>query len=69
MEGNLLSLSRQRHATRNYAQQPVPDDVLQYILEVARMAPSAVNYQPWTFVVVREPDMLRRLQAVYLPYI
>ena len=65
MEGNLLSLSRQRHATRNYAQQPVPDDVLQYILEVARMAPSAVNYQPWTFVVVREPDMLRRLQAVY----
>jgi nitroreductase len=65
MKGTLLSLVQQRHAVRSYTSQPIPDSLLQYVIEVARMAPSAVNYQPWTFVVVREPDMLRRLHAVY----
>ena len=65
MKGNLLSLAQQRYAVRNYTSQPVPDDVLQYIVEVARMAPSAVNYQPWSFVVVREPQLLQQLHAVY----
>ena len=65
MSAHLLSLARQRYAVRNYTSQPVPDDVLQYIVEVARMAPSAVNYQPWSFVVVREPHLLQQLHAVY----
>ena len=65
MKGTLLSLSQQRYAVRNYTSQPIPDDVLQYIVEVARMAPSAGNYQPWTFVVVREPELMQRMHKVY----
>ncbi|MBO7291835.1 MAG: nitroreductase family protein, partial [Bacteroidaceae bacterium] len=34
-------------------------------LEVARMAPSAVNYQPWQFVVVRDGILLQQLRKVY----
>ena len=62
---NLLTLARRRYALRNYSSQPVPDEVLRYILEVARMAPSAVNYQPWQFVVVRDGILLQQLRKVY----
>lgn len=61
----LLSIARSRCAVRNFTPQPVSDEVLNYILEVARMAPSAVNYQPWKFYVVRDPLMLSRLHEVY----
>ena len=62
---NLLTLARRRYALRNYSSQLVPDEVLRYILEVARMAPSAVNYQPWQFVVVRDGILLQQLRKVY----
>ena len=62
---NLLTLACRRYALRNYSSQPVPDEVLRYILEVARMAPSAVNYQPWQFVVVRDGILLQQLRKVY----
>ena len=62
---NLLTLARRRYALRNYSSQPVPDEVLRYILEVARMAPSAVNYQSWQFVVVRDGILLQQLRKVY----
>lgn len=62
---NLLTLARRRYALRNYSSRPVPDEVLRYILEVARMAPSAVNYQPWQFVVVRDGILLQQLRKVY----
>lgn len=61
----LLSIARSRCAVRNFTSQPVGDEVLHYILEVARLAPSAVNYQPWKFYVVREPQLLSRLHEVY----
>ena len=62
MKETLLSLAQQRHAVRSYTSQAVPDSLLQYILEVARMAPSAVNYQPWTFVVVRDAALMQRMR-------
>ncbi len=37
------------------------DKVLYEILEAARWAPSAHNAQPWRFIVVRDPDVKRKL--------
>lgn len=59
-------LCMQRYAARNYKQQAIAQEVLQTILEAARLAPSAVNYQPWHFVVVRDAQLLQQLcQKVY----
>jgi nitroreductase len=44
-----------RLSIRSYKPDPVPDDVLNRILEAARLAPSAKNLQPWKFIVVRDP--------------
>lgn len=59
----MLTLARQRYSVRNFTSQPVPDELLQYILEVARLAPSAVNLQPWSFLVVRNRKLLDELAS------
>jgi nitroreductase len=48
-------------AVRRYRDEPVPEDVLRRVLEAGRLSASAANKQPWHFVVVQDPDMLRQL--------
>jgi len=50
-----------RRCIRAYADRPVPADVLERILNAARLAPSARNLQPWKFVVVADPQRRRQL--------
>lgn len=50
---NFLELSKQRYSARNYSSDMIEQEKLDYILECARFAPSAVNYQPWHFFVVK----------------
>lgn len=51
---NLLKLIQERYSVRNYLPQTVEDEKLNYILECARLAPSACNLQPWVFYVVKD---------------
>lgn len=44
-----------RRSIRAFADRPVPDDALARILEAARIAPSACNFQPWRFIIVKDP--------------
>jgi nitroreductase len=52
---------RTRQSIRRYRPDPVPDDVLDRVLNAMRLAPSAGNLQPWRFVVVRDAAMRERL--------
>ena len=45
-----------RRSIRKYKKEPIPDGVLNNILEAGRRSPSAVNSQPWHFVVLRDRD-------------
>jgi len=47
---------RRRRMVRNYQPDPIPDDVLDRVLESARRAPSAGFTQGQSFVVVSDPD-------------
>ncbi len=49
---------------RQYASEPVPDDVVERLLEVARWTGSSKNAQPWHFVVVRDPETLRKISEL-----
>lgn len=44
----------ERRSVRAYEDKPVPDDILMKILEAGRIAPSASNYQPWHFIIVKD---------------
>lgn len=52
---------------RQYASEPVPDEVLRKILEVARWTGSSRNTQPWHFIVVTERSTLARLGRIRPP--
>jgi nitroreductase len=53
----------QRRSIRRYSREPVPEDVKEKILEAGRQAPSAVNFQPWHFVIVDDPDLKESLAS------
>lgn len=53
---NFLELSKQRYSARNYSSDMIEQEKLDYILECARFAPSAVNYQPWHFFIVKSDN-------------
>jgi nitroreductase len=51
---------------RSYADRPIPDDAVERILDAGRLTGSAMNRQPWTFVVVSDPERKEQLaQTVY----
>ncbi len=50
-----------RLSVRSYKSDPVPDEVLNRILEAGRRAPSAKNYQPWKFIVVKDAAVRQAL--------
>ncbi|MGH2677790.1 MAG: nitroreductase family protein, partial [Actinomycetota bacterium] len=54
-------------AVREYRHDPVPEDVVRRIVEAGRLTGSSQNGQPWHFVVVADPDTLRRVTGA-VPY-
>jgi nitroreductase len=50
--------------TRRFTEDPVSDDDLARILEVARWTGSAGNSQPWEFIIVRDREKLERLSVI-----
>ncbi len=50
-----------RRSVRLYKKEQVPEFMIKRILETGRYAPSAGNYQPWKFVVVRDGKIIDQL--------
>ena len=61
----LLDIAKHRRTCRNFSAAPVADDLVEKIREVARWAPSGANSQPWSFIVVRDADIRRKLFDAY----
>jgi nitroreductase len=61
MSNEVFEVARTVMAVREYADKPIPDDVLRRILESAHLTASAANRQPWHFVLVKDRDRLRKL--------
>jgi len=58
-------LIRERHSVREYRPLKVSKALVIEVLEAGRMAPSAANRQPWSFVLVSEDDNLKQIKAAY----
>lgn len=50
-----------KRAVRKFAARPLPDQVVQAILNAGRRAQSSKNEQAWQFVAIRDKEILRRL--------
>lgn len=57
-----------RRDVKSYERRPVPDELVERILDAGRLAGSARNRQPWRFVVVRSEKLRQKLaETVYVP--
>ncbi|MBI2072119.1 MAG: nitroreductase family protein [Gemmatimonadetes bacterium] len=51
-----------RRTTRHFSTEPVPRELIEYAIRTAGTAPSGAHQQPWTFVVVGDPELKRRIR-------
>jgi 5,6-dimethylbenzimidazole synthase len=64
----LLELAKNRRSVRQFKSDPIPDEYITKIIEVARWAPSAFHTQPWEFVVIRDPGVKNKIVAALEKY-
>ena len=57
----LMEAISRRRSIRKYRPDPVPQELVDYVLEAARLAPSWANTQCWKFVVVTDAEVKQRL--------
>ena len=60
----LLALMKSRRVCRSFTDEPVSDEELRLMTEAARWATSAGNRHLHKFLIVRDPDTIRRVRSV-----
>jgi nitroreductase len=63
----VIEAIKKRRSVRAYDAKPIPRDVLNVIIEAGNEAPSAMNSQPWRFVVIEDKEAKKKLLAAALP--
>jgi nitroreductase len=56
-----------RKSIRNYSNEVIPEDLVNTLLHAAMQAPSAHNYQPWHFIVIKDRNILNEIPKFH-PY-
>ncbi len=64
---NIIDLIKSRRSIRSYKSKPVPREIVDTVIEAGTEAPSAMNSQPWRFVVVEDRDAKKKLLGAALP--
>jgi nitroreductase len=63
----VLETIRKRRSVRAYDAKSVPRELVNTVIEAGNEAPSAMNSQPWRFVVVEDPAAKKKLLGAALP--
>ena len=61
----LYKVMRSRRDIRQFTSQPIPEDVLRRILEMAHLAPSVGFMQPWNFILISSVEIRRQVKALF----
>ena len=62
---DFFELVQKRYSVRAYKPDPVEDDKLSHVLEVARLAPTAANHQPFQIIVIHTAGREAELRRIY----
>src|ERR671937_1323912 len=57
-----LAMLEARRSIRRFSPEPVPLELVENAIRAAGTAPSGAHQQPWTFVLVSDPEVKRRLR-------
>lgn len=59
----ILDLLRERYSVREFLDKPVPEGIIQEMLEAAQLSPSGGNEQAWAFGVVTDKNTTARIAS------
>jgi nitroreductase len=60
---DLFDAIKGRKSIRRFKRTPVPNEDIKKIIDAGRLAPSANNAQPWSFIVVKDRELLTKMAA------
>lgn len=60
---NFSELVKKRQSIRKYSDRKVDRTLIDKCLEAARLAPSARNSQPWSYIVIDDPSTIQKISA------
>ena len=63
----MMDVIMKRRSIRKYEEKAVGDHLVEELLRAAMAAPSAGNQQPWEFVVIRDKEIMKKIQEFH-PY-
>ncbi len=58
---DIIEVIKTRRCVREYKEDPVPDEDIKFLIDCARYAPSGLNMQPWSFLVVINKETMRKI--------
>lgn len=58
---DIIEVIKIRRSIRDYKDKPIPKDILEKIVDAARFAPTARAEEPWEFIVITQPETLRKI--------
>ena len=62
--GKITDLLKTRSSTRRFSSRPIPQAILEDILEAGRLSPSGGNQQPWRFGIVTDPELIAKIAQI-----
>lgn len=59
-----LKVLKERRSIRKYQKKEVPKNIIEDIIDCARFAPTAINIQPWEFIVITDKEMREKIADI-----
>lgn len=70
MNESCLEVIKERRCIRKFDDRPVSTEILDLIIEAARLAPSGTNRQPWRFAMIKNKEDKEKIaEAVFQPFV
>ena len=63
----VLEAIKSRRAVRSFEEKPISEPDIQILLEAATYAPTAINIQPWKFVIITNKSEMKKLSDIAKP--
>ena len=61
---DIFEIIKTRRSIRKFTEEPVPDEVIDRIIEAGIWAPSGLNNQPWKFAIIRDNELKTKISAL-----
>lgn len=58
---DIIEIIKTRRSVREFKEDQIPDEDINFLIDCARYAPSGFNMQPWSFLVIKNKDVMRKL--------